>query len=187
MTDLDILYQDYYYKYQEFFEKNMGFHLEGEKILYISAISVSTYEQIRGGGFCLKEMIGDSNRLLREEIYVSIKDKCERVVVNFNKSGIKKYKDRYELSIDEVIEKCSRILGNAEEIIRLLRLKENNQKADEIERKYRYFLENRHRVPEIKKNVITQDKLEIESLKQIQDIYEENIEDDNFFEDNICE
>lgn len=187
MTDLDVLYQDDYYKYQEFFEKNMGFNLEGGKILFISAISGSPYEQIRGGGFCLKEIIGDSNRILREEIYVSIKDKCERVVVNFNNSGIKKYKDRYEVTIDEVLEKCSRILGNAEEIIRLLRLKGNNEKADEIETKYKYFLENRYRVPEIKQTVIEQDKLEMKSLKQIEDIYEEDIEEDNYFIDNIDE
>lgn len=171
MTDLDILYQSDYLEYQEFFMKDLGFDTDKGTILFISAIKHSPFREIQGGFFLEEFIQNGTDRLLREEIYVSKNDKCYRIIISFNKHGIKKYKDTYESSIDEVLEECDSLLGNAPEIIRLLRLEGKDEKADYLETQYKQFLENKNRIPEIKEKVMKEALKEIEWLKKLSDQY----------------
>lgn len=158
MTDLEILYQEDYLQYEEFFLKDLAFDSKLGTILFISAIGGSTFKDFHSG-FYLEEFIQNgTDRLLREEIFVSKDNKCYRVVVYFNKNGIKKYKNIYESSIEEILEECKKHLGNATEIIRLLYLEGKYLEANGLEEKYQYFLANRNRIPEIKERIIRENE-----------------------------
>lgn len=181
MTDLEILYQADYFNYQDFFSKELKFDENKGTILFISAIKGSSFKEIRGKGFYLEEFIQNgTDRLLREEIYVCKEDKCYRIIVSFNKNGIKKYKNIYEISIDNLLEELNGNLGNTPEIIRLLRLNNMDEKANNLERKYQYYLENINRLSEIKEKVIKEDIEEIQRLEKFPDFYDDLIYEDIF-------
>ncbi len=151
MSDRDMLYQADYMKYQEFLMN--GVDLGDNTLVFISGLSVIPFEEIFEGKQTLKEILEVQNEQLSASIFVRSGDTYKSASITFDKNGIIEFSDYQKMdSLDNIIEHIehSEVIGNAPEYIRILKLQGKDKKAQEIQKKYEYFLKNKDRIDEIR-------------------------------------
>lgn len=173
MSNKEMLYQDDYLKYQEFIAK--GLNLEESQIVYISGLIQCNFDWIPGEEHegTLKDILERYNEGRTETVYIRKGDIYQKIDVTFNSKGVIKCSEPqifedFDSLISEIEE--AEVLGNAEEYIKLLQLHGDKEKANIIQRKYEYFMNNRDRIPEI----ISEIKLE--QSEYLEDANMENAE-----------
>ena len=147
MSDRDMLYQADYMKYQEFLMN--GLDLGDNTLVFISGLSATPFEEIFEGEQTLKERLEVRNEQLPASIFVRSGDTYKVAGIIFDKNGIIEISDYQEIdSLDNIIEHIehSEVIGNAPEYIRILKLQGKDKKAQEIQKKYEYFLKNKYRI-----------------------------------------
>lgn len=152
MSNKEMLYQDDYLKYQEFIAK--GLNLEDSQIVYISGLIQCNFDWIPGEEHegTLKDILEGYNEGRTETVYIRKGDIYQKIDVTFNSKGVIKCSEPqifedFDSLISEIEE--AEVLGNAEEYIKLLQLHGDKEKANIIQRKYEYFMNNSDRIPEI--------------------------------------
>ncbi len=152
MSNKEMLYQDDYLKYQEFIAK--GLNLEDSQIVYISGLIQCNFDWIPGEEHegTIKNILEGYNEGLTETVYIRKGDIYQKIDVTFNSKGVIKCSEPqifedFDSLISEIEE--AEVLGNAEEYIKLLQLHGDKEKANIIQRKYEYFMNNSDRIPEI--------------------------------------
>ena len=151
MSNRDMLYQADYMKYQEFLMN--GVDLGDNTLVFISGLSVIPFEKIFEGEQTLKEILEVQNEQLLASIFVRSGDTYKSASITFDKNGVIEISDYQEIdSLDNIIEHIehSEVIGNAPEYIRILKLQGKDKKAQEIQKKYEYFLKNKDRIDEIR-------------------------------------
>lgn len=151
MSSRDILYQADYMKYQEFLMN--GVDLGDSTLVFISGLSATPFEEIFEGEQTLKERLEVRNEQLPASIFVRSGDTYKVAGIIFDKNGIIEISDYQKMdSLDNIIEHIehSEVIGNAPEYIRILKLQGKDKKAQEIQKKYEYFLKNKDRIDEIR-------------------------------------
>lgn len=151
MSNRDMLYQADYMKYQEFIMN--GVDLGDNTLVFISGLSVIPFEEIFEGEQTLKEILEVQNEQLLASIFVRSGDTYKSASITFDKNGVIEISDYQEIdSLDNIIEHIehSEVIGNAPEYIRILKLQGKDKKAQEIQKKYEYFLKNKDRIDEIR-------------------------------------
>ena len=151
MSDRDMLYQADYMKYQEFLMN--GVDLGDNTLVFISGLSVIPFEEIFEGEQTLKEILEVQNEQLLASIFVRSGNTYKAARITFDKNGVIEISDYQEIdSLDNIIEHIehSEVIGNAPEYIRILKLQGKDKKAQEIQKKYEYFLKNKDRIDEIR-------------------------------------
>lgn len=151
MSNRDMLYQADYMKYQEFLMN--GVDLGDNTLVFISGLSVIPFEEIFEGEQTLKEILEVQNEQLLASIFVRSGDTYKSASITFDKNGVIEISDYQEIdSLDNIIEHIehSEVIGNAPEYIRILKLQGKDKKAQEIQKKYEYFLKNKDRIDEIR-------------------------------------
>lgn len=147
MSNRDMLYQADYMKYQEFLMN--GLDLGDNTLVFISGLSATPFEEIFEGEQTLKERLEVRNEQLPASIFVRSGDTYKVAGIIFDKNGIIEISDYQEIdSLDNIIEHIehSEVIGNAPEYIRILKLQGKDKKAQEIQKKYEYFLKNKYRI-----------------------------------------
>ena len=151
MSNRDMLYQADYMKYQEFLMN--GVDLGDNTLVFISGLSVIPFEEIFEGEQTLKEILEVQNEQLLASIFVRSGNTYKAARITFDKNGVIEISDYQEIdSLDNIIEHIehSEVIGNAPEYIRILKLQGKDKKAQEIQKKYEYFLKNKDRIDEIR-------------------------------------
>lgn len=170
MSSRDILYQADYMKYQEFLMN--GVDLGDNTLVFISGLSATPFEEIFEGEQTLKERLEVQNEQLSASIFVRSGDTYKAASITFDKNGIIDISDYQEIdSLDNIIEHIehSEVIGNAPEYIRILKLQGKDKKAQEIQKKYEYFLKNKDRIDEIRQKFgeKTEEKLEFDKIAEL--------------------
>ena len=173
MSNKEMLYQDDYLKYQEFITK--GLNLEDSQIVYISGLNQCNFDWIPGEEHegTLKDILERYNEGRTETVYIRKGDIYQKIDVTFNSKGVIKCSEPqifedFDSLISEIEE--AEVLGNAEEYIKLLQLHGDKEKANIIQRKYEYFMNNSDRIPEIIS------KIKLEQSEYLEDANMENAE-----------
>ena len=153
MNNIEMLYQDDYLKYQEFITKGMD--LNDSNLVYVSGLEGFPFEPLHNGytGICMRELLNNSDKPFTETVYIRKGDIYQKIDVTFDSNGVITSSEPQPLeNLDSIIEglEYSEIIGNAEEYIKILQQRGEKEKADIIQRKYEYFMNNRDRIPEIK-------------------------------------
>lgn len=153
MNDIEMLYQDDYLEYQEFITKGMD--LSDSTLVYVSGLGGCPFEPLYNGytGTCIRELLNNSDKPFTETVYIRKGDTYQKIDVTFDSNGVITSSEPQPLeNLDSIIEglEHSEIIGNAEEYIKILQQRGEKEKADIIQRKYEYFMNNRDRIPEIK-------------------------------------
>lgn len=151
MNNRDMLYQADYMKYQEFLMN--GVDLGDNTLVFISGLSATPFEEIFEGEQTLKERLEARNEQLPASIFVRSGDTYKVADIIFDKNGIIEISDYQEIDLlDNIIEHIehAEVIGNAPEYIRILKLQGKDKKAQEIQKKYEYFLKNKDRIDEIR-------------------------------------
>lgn len=154
MADLKMLFQDDYLKYQDFITR--GLDLGDYTLVYVSGLGDFPFEEIYEGESSMKQLLENYKKTLTENVYLRKGDEYKKIEVTFDKTGVIGMSEKQEvISVEEILGDLeeSDSIGNAEEYIKILRLQGKNEQAQEVEKKYEYFMNNRDRMPEFKENV----------------------------------
>lgn len=154
MSEQEMLYQDDYLTYQDFITK--GFDLGDYNLVYISGLGGFPFEEIYEGETSMKQLLESSTEPFTETIYLRQGDEYKMATVTFNKTGVIGMSEMQEVtSFDNILEgiEHSDIMGNAEEYIRILQLQGNDIEAQNVRKKYEYFMNNRNRISEMKQHI----------------------------------
>ena len=153
MNDIEMLYQEDYLKYQEFITKGMD--LSDSTLVYVSGLEGFPFEPLHNGDIstCIRELLDNSDKPFTKTVYIRKNETYQKIDVIFDSNGVITSSEPQPLeNLDSIIEglEHSEIIGNAEEYIKILQQRGEKEKADTIQRKYEYFMNNRDRIPEIK-------------------------------------
>ena len=153
MNDIEMLYQEDYLKYQEFITKGMD--LSDSTLVYVSGLGGFPFEPLHNGdtSTCIRKLLDNSDKQFTETVYIRKNETYQKIDVIFDSNGVITSSEPQPLeNLDSIIEglEHSEIIGNAEEYIKILQQRGEKEKADIIQRKYEYFMNNRDRIPEIK-------------------------------------
>lgn len=170
MSNRDMLYQADYMKYQEFLMN--GLDLGDNTLVFISGLSATPFEEIFEGEQTLKERLEVQNEQLPASIFVRSGDTYKVAGIIFDKNGIIEISDYQEMdALDNIIEHIehSEVIGNAPEYIRILKLQGKDKKAQEIQKKYEYFLKNKDRIDDIRQKFgeKTEERLEMDMIAEL--------------------
>lgn len=169
LTDSEMLYQADYMKYQEFLLN--GVDLKDNTVVFISGLGGHTFEKIDDIYPPIQQELEDQDKKLTESLFVRSGDIYKVANITFGRNGTFNISDYEEIdTLSTILEHIehSEVIGNAPEYIKLLKLQGNDLKANEIEGKYKYWLENQSRLEEIKQKPTEKSAqgLEIEALMQ---------------------
>lgn len=154
MNNQEMLYQEDYLTYQGFITK--GVDLGDYNLVYISGLGGFPFEEIYEGETSMKQLLENSTEPFTETIYLRQGDEYKMATVTFDKNGAIGMSEMQTVtSFDKILEglEHSDVIGNAEEYIRMLRLQGNDVEAQNVQRKYEYFMNNRNRIPEMKQHI----------------------------------
>lgn len=154
MNNQEMLYQEDYLTYQGFITK--GLDLGDYNLVYISGLGGFPFEEIYEGETSMKQLLENSTEPFTETIYLRQGDEYKMATVTFDKNGAIGMSEMQTVtSFDKILEglEHSDVIGNAEENIRMLRLQGNDVDAQNVQRKYEYFMNNRNRIPEMKQHI----------------------------------
>lgn len=173
MTDLEVLYQADYLKYQEFISR--GLDIGEKEIVYITGLEANPYEEIIEGEYNLKEVLGNIKHLVKKYMYLRNGEKYTRVTIYIDAKGVQKMQEEKIVTVDEILKDIDKtiLIGNIEEYIRLLTIKGKKDYAEKLKKQNEYFLQNLSRLSELKEKVNNDYQEELERLK----VYENNTEE----------
>jgi len=153
MTDMEMLYQEDYLKYQEFLMN--GIDLGDNELVFISGLSGCPFNEVYEGEQTIRGLLENSQKPFTENVYVRQGDAYKVASITFDINGTIKIDEFQELeSVAEILDfiEHSEVIGNAPEYARILQLQGRNEKAQEVQAKYEYFLNNKDRIENIKHN-----------------------------------
>lgn len=170
MNDIEMLYQEDYLKYQEFITKGMD--LSDSTLVYVSGLGGCPFEPLYSGDTetCIRNLLNNSEKPFTETVYIRKGDTYLKIDVTFDSNGVITSSEPQPLeNLDSIIEglEHSEIIGNAEEYIKILQQRGEKEKADIIQRKYEYFMNNRDRIPEIKIDMSKPRHSEIDDIAEM--------------------
>lgn len=173
MTDLEVLYQADYLKYQEFISR--GLDIGEKEIVYITGLEANPYEEIIEGEYNLKEVLGNIKHLVKKYMYLRNGETYTRVTIYIDAKGVQKMQEEKIVTVDEILKDIDKtiLIGNIEEYIRLLTIKGKKDCAEKLKKQNEYFLQNLSRLSELKEKVNNDYQEELERLKA----YENNTEE----------
>lgn len=154
MSNQEMLYQEDYLKYQDFITK--GLNLSDYNLVYISGLGGLTFEEVYEGETSKRQLLESSTEPFTETIYLRQGDEYKMATVTFDKTGAIGMSEMQTVtSFDNILRDifASEIIGNAEEYIRMLRLQGNDVEAQNVQRKYEYFMNNRNRITEMRQHI----------------------------------
>lgn len=125
-------------------------------MVYISGLGGFPFEEIYEGETSMKQLLENTTEPFTETIYLRQGDEYKMATVTFDKTGAIGMSEMQTVtSFDDILDDifASDIIGNAEEYIRMLRLQGNDVEAQNVQRKYEYFMNNRSRIPEMKQHI----------------------------------
>lgn len=173
MTDLEVLYQADYLKYQEFISR--GLDIGEKEIVYITGLEANPYEEIIEGEYNLKEVLENIKHLVKKYMYLRNGDAYTRVTIYIDTNGVQKMQEEKIVTVDEILKDIDKtiLIGNIEEYIRVVTIKGKKDYAEKLKKQNEYFLQNLSRLSELKEKVNNDYQEELERLKA----YENNTEE----------
>ena len=150
MSDNAMITQEDYMRYEEYISSLVD--VGDSKIVYISGLEDHNYKPIKGSKVDNFVEILESGGSISESVYFRDGDTYKQMNFTLDaKNGISQgaISDVKDLS-DITVEISSHgFLGNPEEYIRMLRIQGKEELANEKQREYEYFMNNREKMPEL--------------------------------------
>lgn len=150
MSDNAMITQEDYMRYEEFISSLVD--VGDSKIVYISGLENHNYEPIKGAKADNIVEILENGGSISESVYFRDGDTYKQMNFTLDaKNGISQgaISDVKDLSDITVEINSHGFLGNPEEYIRMLRIQGKEELANEKQREYEYFMNNREKMPEI--------------------------------------
>ncbi len=151
MTEIEMLKQDEYMNYQDFITNYLKLNLGDLAIVYVlwnSELELDGHENF-------EKSLKANSKEYYESIYVRQGEQYKIISFSFDKKGIINVSEPSDVeNLDEIIAiaNAEQWLGNPEEYIRFLKSQGMDKEAQLAQRKYEYFIKNRHRISEITKS-----------------------------------
>ena len=150
MNNNAMITQEDYMRYEEYISSLVD--VGDSKIVYISGLEDHNYKPIKGSKVDNFVEILESGGSISESVYFRDGDTYKQMNFTLDaKNGISQgaISDVKDLS-DITVEISSHgFLGNPEEYIRMLRIQGKEELANEKQREYEYFMNNREKMPEL--------------------------------------
>ena len=150
MSDNAMITQEDYMRYEEYISSLVD--VGDSKIVYISGLEDHSYEPIKGAKADNIIEILENGGSISESIYFRDGDTYKQMNFTLDaKNGISQgaisdVKDLSDITVEINSHGC---LGNPEEYIRMLRIQGKEEFANEKQREYEYFMNNREKMPEL--------------------------------------
>ena len=150
MSDNAMITQEDYMRYEEYISSLVD--VGDSKIVYISGLENHNYEPIKGAkADNIVEILGNGGSI-SESVYFRDGDTYKQMNFTLDaKNGIRQgvISDVKDLSDITVEINSHGFLGNPEEYIRMLRIQGKEELANQKQREYEYFMNNREKIPEL--------------------------------------
>ena len=150
MSDNAMITQEDYMRYEEYISSLVD--VGDSKIVYISGLEDHNYEPIKGAKADNIVEILENGGSISESVYFRDGDTYKQMNFTLDaKNGISQgaISDVKDLSDITVEINSHGFLGNPEEYIRMLRIQGKEEFANEKQREYEYFMNNREKMPEL--------------------------------------
>ena len=150
MSDNAMITQEDYMRYEEYISSLVD--VGDSKILYISGLEDHNYEPIKGAKTDNIVEILKNGGSISESVYFRDGDTYKQMNFTLDaKNGIRQWviSDVKDLSDITVEINTHGFLGNPEEYIRMLRIQGKEELANQKQREYEYFMNNREKMPEL--------------------------------------
>ena len=150
MSDKAMITQEDYMRYEEYISSLVD--VGDSKIVYISGLEYHDYEPIKGAKTDNIVEILENGGSISESVYFRDGDTYKQMNFTLDaKNGISQgaISDVKDLSDITVEINSHGFLGNPEEYIRMLRIQGKEELANEKQREYEYFMNNREKMPEL--------------------------------------
>ena len=150
MSDNAMITQEDYMRYEEYISSLVD--VGDSKIVYISGLEDHSYEPIKGAKADNIIEILENGGSISESVYFRDGDTYKQMNFTLDaKNGIRQWviSDVKDLSDITVEINSHGFLGNPEEYIRMLRIQGKEEFANEKQREYEYFMNNREKMPEL--------------------------------------
>lgn len=150
MSDNAMITQEDYMRYEEYISSLVD--VGDSKIVYISGLEDHNYKPIKGSKVDNFVEILESGGSISESVYFRDGDTYKQMNFTLDaKNGISQgaISDVKDLSDITVEINSHGFLGNPEEYIRMLRIQGKEELANQKQREYEYFMNNREKIPEL--------------------------------------
>lgn len=150
MSDNAMITQEDYMRYEEYISSLVD--VGDSKIVYISGLEDHNYEPIKGAKTDNIVEILKNGGSISESVYFRDGDTYKQMNFTLDaKNGIRQgvISDVKDLSDIKVEINSHGFLGNPEEYIRMLRIQGKEELANQKQREYEYFMNNREKIPEL--------------------------------------
>ena len=150
MSDNAMITQEDYMRYEEYISSLVD--VGDSKIVYISGLEDHNYEPIKGAKTDNIVEILKNGGSISESVYFRDGDTYKQMNFTLDaKNGIRQgvISDVKDLSDITVEINSHGFLGNPEEYIRMLRIQGKEELANQKQREYEYFMNNREKIPEL--------------------------------------
>ena len=150
MSDNAMITQEDYMRYEEYISSLVD--VGDSKIVYISGLEDHNYEPIKGAKTDNIVEILKNGGSISESVYFRDGDTYKQMNFTLDaKNGIRQgvISDVKDLSDITVEINSHGFLGNPEEYIRMLRIQGKEELANQKQREYEYFMNNREKMPEL--------------------------------------
>ena len=150
MSDNAMITQEDYMRYEEYISSLVD--VGDSKIVYISGLEDHNYEPIKGAKTDNIVEILKNGGSISESVYFRDGDTYKQMNFTLDaKNGIRQWviSDVKDLSDITVEINSHGFLGNPEEYIRMLRIQGKEELANQKQREYEYFMNNREKMPEL--------------------------------------
>lgn len=150
MSDNAMITQEDYMRYEEYISSLVD--VGDSKIVYISGLEDHNYEPIKGAKTDNIVEILKNGGSISENVYFRDGDTYKQMNFTLDaKNGIRQWviSDVKDLSDITVEINTHGFLGNPEEYIRMLRIQGKEELANQKQREYEYFMNNREKMPEL--------------------------------------
>ena len=150
MSDNAMITQEDYMRYEEYISSLVD--VGDSKIVYISGLEDHNYEPIKGAKTDNIVEILKNGGSISESVYFRDGDTYKQMNFTLDaKNGISQgaISDVKDLSDITVEINSHGFLGNPEEYIRMLRIQGKEELANQKQREYEYFMNNREKMPEL--------------------------------------
>ena len=150
MSDNAMITQEDYMRYEEYISSLVD--VGDSKIVYISGLEDHNYESIKGAkADNIVEILGNGGSI-SESVYFRDGDTYKQMNFTLDaNNGIRQGLITDINNLDDITVEINShgFLGNPEEYIRMLRIQGKEEFANEKQREYEYFMNNREKMPEL--------------------------------------
>ena len=150
MSDNAMITQEDYMRYEEYISSLVD--VGDSKIVYISGLENHNYEPIKGAKADNIVEILENGGSISESVYFRDGDTYKQMNFTLDaNNGIRQGLITDINNLDDITVEINShgFLGNPEEYIRMLRIQGKEELANEKQREYEYFMNNREKMPEI--------------------------------------